>query len=269
MKSHLTGLPRRRAAFTLVETIVVIGVIVVVAALLLPALTGAKSRAHRVDCISRQKQWAMGFLMYVEDHDGLIPREGYANLGDVTLNNWNQVKGISGESDDVWYNALAEYVNVAPAATNAPPNKRANFYHSSSLFHCPAAKIPPQVLKPFYHMAIFSIAMNSQLIEFPQGPTINFNRIRDEEARTVLFLDNLLEGEKTYPAQESTSLGQPAAYADRFSARHDNGGNLAFADGHVSWFPGKKVVETNPSSPLRGGAIMPPIDIVWEPKHDF
>jgi len=30
-----------------------------------------------------------------------------------------------------------------------------------------------------------------------------------------------------------------------------------------------KVVETNPESPLRGGPIMPPVDIVWEPSYDF
>jgi prepilin-type processing-associated H-X9-DG protein len=125
------------------------------------------------------------------------------------------------------------------------------------------------VKKPTYLLAVFSIAMNSQLIEFPFGPTISFERLRDEEPRTVLFLDNLLEGEKkVHPAQENDNLGQPAAYADRFSARHSNGGNLAFADGHVAWFPGNKVVDTNPTSPLRGGTVMPPVDIVWEPKYD-
>jgi prepilin-type processing-associated H-X9-DG protein len=125
------------------------------------------------------------------------------------------------------------------------------------------------VTKPGYMFAIFSIAMNSQLIDFP-GPTISFDRIEDEESRTVLFLDNLLEGEKKVdPAQETRFLGQPAAYADRFSARHGNGGNLAFADGHVQWFPGNKVVETNPESPLRGWPVMPPVDIIWEPKYDF
>jgi prepilin-type processing-associated H-X9-DG protein len=138
------------------------------------------------------------------------------------------------------------------------------------MFHCPSATFPPEALGPGYWIALFSIAMNSQLIEFPYGPTISFNRIQDEEPRTVLFLDNLLRGEKkVHSAQHNDDLGQPAAYADRFSARHYGGGNLAFADGHVSWFVGNKVVETDPYSPLRGGPIMPPVDIVWEPKYDF
>ena len=81
----------------------------------------------------------------------------------------------------------------------------------------------------------------------------------------MLFLDNLLEGEKAVdPAQENTSLGQPSSFADRFSPRHSKGGNLAFADGHVQWYPGNKVVQTDPGSPLRGGPIHPEGDIIWE-----
>jgi prepilin-type processing-associated H-X9-DG protein len=179
------------------------------------------------------------------------------------------------DSEDVWYNALPDYVGVPAAAAYAPVspvNKHEEFYRAASLFHCPAAKFPddPDVKKATYAIAHFSMAMNSQLIEFPHGPTINFDQIRDEGSRTVLFLDNLLEGEKkVHPWQDSRNWGQPAAYADRFSARHGNGGNLAFADGHVTWFPGNKVVETNPASPLLGGPIMPTVDIVWEPKYDF
>ena len=166
----------------------------------------------------------------------------------------------------MWYNALAVYAGVQPAAAYAPVEMQKDFYRSSSLFHCAAARFPPHVTGG-YLLAIFSIAMNSQLIEYPHGPTINYNEIQQDESRTVLFLDNLLEGEKkVHPAQEDNNLGQPAAYADRFSGRHSNGGNLVFADGHVTWYPGGKVVETDPESPLRGGPIMQPVDIVWEPK---
>ena len=281
---HPSGFPRRRAAspqfqgrgFTLIELLVVIAVVGLLAALLLPVLNRARAKAQQIDCMSRQKQWAMAFRMYVDDHENLIPREGYRRFGGVELDSWLMVRGRTtgtNESDDIWYNALPEYIGVPRAADYVfPVTRHKDFYNRDSLFQCPSAKFPadPDVKNPSYYFAHFSMAMNSQLIEFPYGPTINFNRIRDEEPRTVLFLDNLLEGEKkVHPWQDSRFWGQPAAYADRFSARHSNGGNLAFADGHVSWFPGNKVVETNPDSPLRGGPVMPPIDIVWEPKYDF
>ena len=106
--------------------------------------------------------------------------------------------------------------------------------------------------------------MNSQLIQ--SGPAIKLSLIEQRDpVRTVVFLDNLLEGEaKVHPAQESTHLGQPGAYANRFGARHQRGGNLAFADGHVLWFAGADVVETREDSPLLGGPILPPRDIIWE-----
>jgi prepilin-type processing-associated H-X9-DG protein len=265
----------RFAGFTIVELLVVIGVIGILVALLLPALSRVKAKAQQVDCMSRKKQWTMAFRMYVEENENRIPREGYGSLGEVKRNNWIQVRGRNTgggatDSDEVWYNALPIYAGVPRAASYAPVDKHKDFYNSRSLFHCAAARFPAHVRDPSYLLAIFSIAMNSQLIEFPYGPTINYNEIREDESRTVLFLDNLLENEsKVHPAQENDELGQPAAYADRFSARHNNGGNLAFADGHVRWFSGRQVVETNPQSPLRGGPIMPPIEIVWEPKHGF
>jgi hypothetical protein len=106
--------------------------------------------------------------------------------------------------------------------------------------------------------------MNSQLIQ--TGPSIKISEIETRDpARTAIFLDNLLEGErKVHPAQENRDLGQPGAYASRFGARHEKGGDLAFGDGNVNWLPGNRVVETDDNSPLRGGPILPPRDVVWE-----
>ena len=275
MKARVTMRPGARGGFTLIELLVVIAVIVLLAALLLPAVARAREKAQRVQCLSQQKQWTLAFLMYVDDHDNMIPREGYERGGGVRLNSWIQVRGkptsaTTTDADDVWYNALPEYLGVRNASWYAPVTRKENFYTRQSFFHCPAAKLPEDATKPATIVAYFSMAMNSQLIEFPYVPTVNFDVLRGEESRTVLFLDNLLDYEKMVaPWQDPNFLGQPAAYADRFSARHGQGGNLSFADGHAAWFPGNKVVETNPDSQLRGGPIMPPVDIVWEPKYDF
>jgi prepilin-type processing-associated H-X9-DG protein len=244
----------------LIELLVVIVVIAILAGILVPALMRAKSAARKVECLARLKQWSLATHLFLEENEGFLPREGILPTGDVFLNNWAQVKHA--DARDVWYNAVAPYMNVPKAADYFLPQDRPAFYEKPSMFHCPSARFPRGTFTS--QMAYFSLALNSQLIEPPtNAPTIAFSRIQDV-ARTALFLDNLLEGEP--PAcqwQAADNLGQPAATANRFAGRrHGGGGNIAFADGHADWLPAAKVVQMR--GPTRGYAIYPPIDVVWE-----
>lgn len=63
----------RSRAFTLIELLVVIAVIAILAALLLPALAGAKARAKRTECVSNLKQISIGLRAWASDNDGLFP----------------------------------------------------------------------------------------------------------------------------------------------------------------------------------------------------
>ena len=68
-----TALPSRRAAFTLIELLVVIAVIAILAALLLPALSAAKSRAQGIYCMNNSKQMTLGVQLYSDDFHNLYP----------------------------------------------------------------------------------------------------------------------------------------------------------------------------------------------------
>jgi len=253
---------RPPAGFTLIELLVVIAIIGVLAGLLLPALARTKTAARRTECISRMRQWGFAFISYATDNEGMMPREGFHTNGDVFWNNWAQVQHP--QSQDVWYNALSGYVDRPPASSYASPAERQVFYDRNSFFHCPSARLPKATTTPSYQIAVFSIAMNSQLIQPAQAPTTSIHRIRTQPSETVLFLDNLLEDEaRVVDEQAWTNLGQPSAYANRFAGvRHGQGGTLAFADGRAAWLPGNKVVQTR--GPLRGWGILPGVDIIWE-----
>jgi prepilin-type N-terminal cleavage/methylation domain-containing protein len=260
---ELSG-PGRRG-FTLIELMVVVGILALLAALLLPALGKGIGSAKRTHCLSNQRQWYMAFVQYSADNNDWIARESYGRDGETSLNNWSQV--ADSDSADVWYNALAFYLPGQRPASAYASNKVA-FYNSRLMIHCPSAQFPSETRKNNAVFALFSMGMNSQLIPYGRGPTIRLTQIETHSNSTKIpiFVDALLEGEKkVHKHQESTHLGQPAVMANRFSARHvRTTGNVTFADGRTESMPGSKVVQTDDNHPLRGGPILPPVDIVWD-----
>jgi len=64
-----------RNGFTLIELLVVIAIIAILAALLLPALAGAKLNAQQIQCLSNLKQLSVANTIYLDDAGKLIPSE--------------------------------------------------------------------------------------------------------------------------------------------------------------------------------------------------
>lgn len=249
----------RGSGFTLVELLVVVSILGLLAGLLLPSLSHVKTGARRAECLSRQRQWALAFHLYADDHDGWLPREGYHDNGEVYWNNWAHVQ--DSPSRDVWYNALDHFVSAPAASSYAWPRAtQQRFYEPGSFFHCPSARFSRGTGG---WIALFSVAMNSQLVNPPNVPVVNLSRVA-QAPQTVLLLDNLLEGEKRVVDQQARdNLGQPAAYANRFAGRrHGRSGNIAFVDGHAETLRGEAVVATNGSNV--GWAILPPVHVFWE-----
>ena len=65
--------PRQRAAFSLIELLVVVAIIAILAAMLLPALSNAKETARRITCANHLKQLGLAFTMYADENEGQFP----------------------------------------------------------------------------------------------------------------------------------------------------------------------------------------------------
>jgi len=226
--------------FTLVELLVVIGIIAVLISILLPALSKARDAANTVACASNLRQIGQGFTMYVQDG----PNRGYLPAPWYTGANWPR---------EFWYGALQPYLlNRKPDSVSGFGS--ANYpYSFDELYRCPA-KLNWNISTGSTQTTQVSYGMNQFDPWSPTGSKgrrcVKYNQVVDctlsttnpgypttkEITRIALILEvnngaSSVVSTSDYYNTQNPAVGLPGAFW------HNKLNNMLFCDMHVETVP--------------------------------
>jgi prepilin-type N-terminal cleavage/methylation domain-containing protein len=161
-------------AFTLIELLVVIAIIAILAAMLLPALTRAKSRAYAVNDINNCKQTMLGMIMYCGDNNDSMPSPGWQ----VSMDNWVTCANPPAINAHTLANFQRDYDRqvswftgiTAPEAGSPMPPRTGQLYQylkTPKLFLCPQDTVDANYLKRYE--LITSYTWNGAIVGYQNG----------------------------------------------------------------------------------------------------
>lgn len=142
-------------AFTLVELLVVIGIIALLISVLLPTLNSARQTANTVKCASNMRQLASAMLNYASENRGKFP-PNIGTLKDANNANYTDPNGLTA---NLWYDVdrIGKYLpkGVQPSATSSNPTV------GGTVFACPT---DVENAQRSYAMNIWASSMADQFV---------------------------------------------------------------------------------------------------------
>jgi prepilin-type N-terminal cleavage/methylation domain-containing protein/prepilin-type processing-associated H-X9-DG protein len=259
-----------RCAFTLIELLVVIAIIAILAALLLPALGGAKERGRSIYCFNDQRQLGLAMHVYAGDHDDeLPPNMGPDGIHDTVAKgeyrNWvNNVMSWELDSDNTNTTLLTKG-GLGPYVGGV-----------GKVYKCPSDRALSQIQRDAgWTERVRSVSMNAMLGDAGEFMKVAVNT-NNPHYKQFLRLSDVVEPSSIFAfIEEHPDSINDGYFLNRFysyqwidlpASYHNGGANIVFVDGHAEWHQWK-FASTKPP-PLPDAANLP-LPIPYSERGDF
>jgi prepilin-type N-terminal cleavage/methylation domain-containing protein/prepilin-type processing-associated H-X9-DG protein len=241
----------RTKGFTLVELLVVIGIIALLISILLPSLSKAREAAYRASCGSNLRQIGLAFSFYAGDNKNQIPIGCFNNFGN--------------DSNEIWKYDRPGPLGIIALYDWSDTGSRGTYqmykYTVPKEFYCPSStsstsyNAPGNAFQPWGgHLVYSSYMVRFKDAQGSSGYTIQWRQSGNGndpwwKGPFVEYGDlapNFPNWGSPCPLPKSTSFRTSSSsalvvdsmYPQDVIASHKNGLNALMLDGSVKWVPG-------------------------------